>query len=164
MNIGTIYDLMKDIVEAHVDDIRFYSGLEDEFDPANTDSYPAVLMQPISNNENLDKAQLINSWSLVIEYHELMPQNRTVADVNKQLDNTLRILKEILHRFIVDYGWEAKPYTHNLKTETIDFTVPAPINFTPFVGKTENNTVGWQAQFTILEQPRENICCLNDTF
>jgi len=163
---------LQGIVIRHKAGIRFFTGLEKDFDPANTENYPAFAINPVSANTNINADQsgeVIQTWSLQAELVDLLPTDRTPNDYNDLLYRLKNILDEMLFEFVLTFGIEnnaGSGVTYDNITENLCFHLSGDISFTPVIDDGENNLTGWVANFTIEESILVNdiVCCLDDVF
>lgn len=165
MRYQTLQQAIKEITESHQADITYYTGLEQDFDPANDVNYPALVFTPPAFNLNLDNEtdQANKTWKLHFETMELLSTESTTAEKNEALDRTGEYLKDIVLEFWITYGTESKTVTVNNITEALDFVITSQPIFAPFIDLGDNVT-GWQVDLEITEQLKEDLCHLPDIF
>ena len=161
MTLETLQALLKDITDRHKADVRFFTGLNSDFDPANENQYPALHVDPISTSEVIFNAQYTENWSMVMELVDILPQDRTSDDVNDALNRMNEIRKAFFFE-LINFGDGSKDF----QGTSLDFTIPTPIVNTPIIDETENNLTGWQSTFTIVEPIAGSTlqCRLDDNF
>lgn len=160
MTLQTLQLLFKDITERHKGDVRFFTGLQSDFDPANEANYPALHVDPISVSTTLTDQYVVN-WSIVMELVDKLPDDRTTEDVNEALNRLNEVRKAVMFE-LMNFGRGDKEFNG----VELDFTIPAIILDTPIIDETENNLTGWQTTFTIVEPIAGSTvqCCLDDNF
>lgn len=152
------------IVIRHKSGIRFFTGKESETDPAHELKYPLFYLAPISVVKKVQEANYINTWNIVCELIDILPQDRDTERVNELLDRLYRIMEDLLLEFSINYSY-GKSITFNNFTETLYFNI-GDISIIPVIDTKEANLTGWQASFAITEQinPNDVVCCLDENF
>ena len=162
MNLNTIQGIFNDLATRHKAVNSFYSGLATEFNQDYDIRYPAVLVDPVSINQSVREGFFQNQWNIVLEVIDLLPVDRDMADINKTLDKSKRILDEILTEFITNYN--DKTLTYDNEEVRSDFVIQDGFQVLPLIDDTEKNHTGWQCSFAIVEQVRFSTCCNSDAF
>ncbi len=163
MRLQTLNGLLKTITEDHKAGIRFFTGAEKDFDPADDENYPAILSY-IQTSNTRNPGALIRNWNIVLEYHEALPQDRSDDDVNECLDRGNEIVDQIMIVFTEYYGFAEREFTYKNITERMCFTLTTPENKERFIDQGSANTTGWTSIFTIQEQVDPNSCCVEEAF
>lgn len=163
MRLDTFQALIKQITEKHKAGVRFFTGLEKDFDPANEKLFPAVLLVPVSLELTCQPPEYLKTYKLQLRCLDILPMSRTTDEVNKILHKTQQVLENIILKFNLDYGFKQAEVTFNNLTERADFALTS-VAFEPFIDDGANNLTGWQADFTFREGAQFDACCVDDQF
>lgn len=165
MRLETFQYILQTITEDHKAGIRFFTGEESDFDPASNKNYPANFVLPVQANMIINNSsEFVQQWIIIMEIKDILPQDRSTDDINEQLNTLFEILREIIIKFLFDYGFNIQTITVNNKEDLIDFTLATPIAILPFIDEGEQNYIGWQANFTINESFNPNKCNIDEQF
>lgn len=165
MRYNILQQAIKEIVESHKADIKYFSGLEEDFDPSQKVNYPAIVFTPPAfdlqiENEPEQKNQI---WKLHFESQEMLSTAASTTKKQEALDRTAEYLKDVVLEFIYTYGYDNKTVTIDNITETLDFEVTSTLTFLPFIDVNDSVT-GWQIDLEIKEARIDSLCHLPDVF
>ena len=163
MQYQTIQQAIKEIVESHVSNLTFVTGLESDIDTENI-QYPIVYLQPPASTLALSSESIgADIWQIHLQSQEQLELESSTDDKQAALNRTRESLKDIVHQFVYNYGQATKDVTVNNNTETLDFNTTSTGIMSPFVDK-DANVTGHMIDFTIQENTPANLCHLPDTF
>lgn len=162
MKLTTIQEIFEEIATKHKAIKSFYTGLATEFNTDYDIEYPAMLIDPVSVTQSVRRGFFQNTWNIVMEVIDDLPDERTMSDVNQVLDSTKEIVNQIISKFVLDYN--DTDVTFNNITERADFQIVDNFTVLPLIDDTEKNHTGWQVTFSITEQVKFSSCCNSDVF
>ena len=163
MRFSIIQQALKEIVGSHKSNITFVTGLEDDIEMGSI-QYPVVFLQPPSfSMPLLNDTPGNDSWNIHLEAQEQLSDSSSAQQKNEALDRTREYLRDIVLKFVYDYGVNGATVTVDNLSDTLDFEVLNPAPVLPFIDLDDNLT-GWQIDFTIRENRQSNLCHLDDIF
>jgi len=159
-----VFTEVQGIVPRHKGNIRFFTGLEKDFDPSDDANYPAFFISPITVSPDLrtEQGESVKNWNFVCEMLDLLPEDRDPDSYNDVLNRTLIQIDEILLSFFLDFGDKTQETRYRGDVSITDFNVALGATYVPWIDKGAQNVTGWQGTFTITETLRADACCLDD--
>ncbi len=168
MDLDVLQGLLKTIIEDHKADIRFFTGLKKDFDNSHNKKYPAIIVNPVTDNFDVgtqtNSNSIVDTWNIEMQIHVLIPVDRSADNVNAVLNSTNLILKQIINRFLIRYGQEERDFTFNNKVQRINFKAATVSVLTSTIDEVPNNTIGWTATLSILDEDPSDACCDDGVF
>lgn len=164
MTYETLVSLLEDVVTSHKVGLSYFNGLEKDFKSNADNAYPAIHVVPLQNPITISTNERASqTWTIIMEYHEILPDDKTTAQINEALDRGNKIIKDLVFK-IADIGSSNTTLTYNDVVTKFDYSIPVPVNPTTFVGSAPDNTTGWQVTFTLQDDNRVDFCCTEERF
>lgn len=163
MRYAILQQAIKEITESHKSGLTFVTGLEEDKNIGSV-QYPIIFLSPPAFTMPLFKEQIgSDSWVVHLESQELLQESTSVEVKQAALDRTREYLRDIVLKFVYNYGVNSQSVTVDNLTEVLDFEVVGEAPFLPFID-IDDNITGWQVDFTIRENTQEDLCHLTDIF
>lgn len=161
MHLEALITAFSDISTSHKAVERFYHGLENEDNTDYEGKYPAVLMLPTNINYSYNNGVMVVRFNCSFMITDILPEDRSTADIKEGCVKTQGIWQDILSRFIVEYLGSEK--TINSNTVAFNFEV-GDVSSNIFVDKSTYNKIGYEVQLPLTIAVNPNYCLVQELF
>lgn len=161
MKLEHLVYLIEKVATSHEVDIKFFYGLEKDFDPSDSKVYPAMLYIPDGASSVVNPSQYQYSYNVNFLFVDLLPVSRTSSDITKTLSRMQEVANDILTYLSVQYGQSSFQYEGEMiKT---DFNI-TNISWQEVIDDGASNFTGWAVTATIETNEQINFCDIKNRF
>lgn len=161
MKLEHLIYLIEKVATSHKSGIKFFYGLEKDFDSTDRKVYPAMLYIPDGATSVINPSQYQYTYNVNFLFVDILPVSRGTNDINRTLDKMQQIATDILTYLSVRYGQSSFIYDdEEVKT---DFNI-TNISWQEVIDDGASNFTGWAVSATIETNEQINFCDIINRF
>lgn len=161
MKLEHLVYLLEKVATAHEVGLKFFYGLEKDFDPSDTMVYPAMLYIPDGASSIVNPSQYQYTYNINFLFVDLLPVSRTHTDIIKTLDRMQQIGNDVLTYLAVEFGQIS--FQYDGETVKTDFVI-TNVTWQEVIDDGAANFTGWAVTATIETNEQINYCDIKKRF
>jgi hypothetical protein len=161
MRLEHLVYLLEKVCTSHTEGVKFFYGLEKDYDSSSSKNYPAMIYIPEGATSIITPNQYQYTYNLNFLFVDLLPVSRTPKDIANALDKMQQIANDILTYLRVEFGQSS--FLYEGETIKTDFEL-TNLNWIEVIDDGSENFTGWAVTATIETNEQFKYCDVKNRF